>query len=65
MFFVAGKAALILLVIALAVTPANFILGWKAIVKIRKSMGLWAFFYVSLHFLGADHYALRTPALSD
>jgi sulfoxide reductase heme-binding subunit YedZ len=53
-----GKAALILLVVTLAVTPASFILGWKAIVKVRKSMGLWAFFYVFLHllvFVGLDY----------
>jgi sulfoxide reductase heme-binding subunit YedZ len=58
-----GNAALILLVVSLAVTPANFILGWKAIVKIRRSMGLWAFTYAFLHllvFVGLDYgFSLR------
>lgn len=46
-----GKSALILLVLSLAVTPANIISGWKQVLPLRKLLGLYAFFYVSLHFL--------------
>jgi len=46
-----GKTALILLVLALAVTPVNFILGWKQVTPLRRPLGLYAFLYASIHFL--------------
>jgi len=49
--FRTGKTALVLLVLALAVTPINTIFGYHQVLKVRRALGLYAFFYVSLHFL--------------
>jgi sulfoxide reductase heme-binding subunit YedZ len=49
--FRTGKAALILLVLSLACTPLNTLLGWRQLLPLRKPLGLYAFMYVSLHFL--------------
>lgn len=49
--FRTGKAALIFLVLSLAVTPAQTVLGWRRIQPLRRSLGLYAFFFASLHFL--------------
>jgi methionine sulfoxide reductase heme-binding subunit len=46
-----GLAALILLVASLACTPASKLFGWKWAIRIRRELGLLAFFYASLHFL--------------
>jgi methionine sulfoxide reductase heme-binding subunit len=43
--------ALIFLVASLACTPARRIWGWTWPVRIRRELGLLAFFYASLHFL--------------
>jgi len=44
-----GTAAIQLLVITLAVTPARRLTGWNEIIKLRRMLGLFAFFYASLH----------------
>jgi sulfoxide reductase heme-binding subunit YedZ len=36
---------------ALAVTPLRRLTGWNAIIRFRRMLGLFAFFYGSLHFL--------------
>lgn len=46
-----GKAALVLLLAALAVTPLRRITGWNQLIKVRRLLGLFAFFYGTLHFL--------------
>ncbi len=46
-----GKTALILLLLSLAVTPANLVFNWKPVIPLRRLFGLYAFFYVSLHLL--------------
>jgi len=46
-----GKPALILLVLSLACTPLNTLLGWKQVLPLRRPLGLYAFFYVCLHLL--------------
>jgi methionine sulfoxide reductase heme-binding subunit len=46
-----GKAAIIMLVLSLAATPAGFILGWKQANVVRRPFGLYAFMYVCLHLL--------------
>jgi methionine sulfoxide reductase heme-binding subunit len=46
-----GKAALVLLVLSLACTPANILLGWRQAISIRRALGLYASFYASIHFL--------------
>ncbi len=49
--FRTGKPALVLLVLCLAVTPLNTIFAWREIVPARKWLGLYAWGYVSIHFL--------------
>jgi sulfoxide reductase heme-binding subunit YedZ len=46
-----GKAALALLMLSLACTPLNRLLGWKWAVALRKPLGLYSFLYVCLHLL--------------
>jgi sulfoxide reductase heme-binding subunit YedZ len=46
-----GKTALILLVLALACTPANTLFGLRKVLPLRRPLGLYAFFYVCLHLL--------------
>jgi len=45
-----GYAALVLLVLSLACTPANSVLGWRWAVPPRRTLGLYAAFYATLHF---------------
>jgi sulfoxide reductase heme-binding subunit YedZ len=52
-----GDWALRFLLIALAVTPLRKITGWAQIARLRRMLGLFAFFYVCLHlasYLGLD-----------
>lgn len=49
--FRTGKSALVLLVLSLACTPASTYLGWKQAIPPRRTLGLYAFVYVCLHFL--------------
>jgi sulfoxide reductase heme-binding subunit YedZ len=46
-----GLTALVLLVASLACTPARLVLGWTWPSRIRRDLGLLAFFYIVLHFL--------------
>lgn len=46
-----GDWALRLLLITLAVTPARRLLNWTWATRLRRMLGLFAFFYVLLHFL--------------
>ncbi len=46
-----GSAALILLLLSLACTPLNRLLGWKWAAALRKPLGLYSFLYVCLHLL--------------
>lgn len=53
-----GKPALVLLVLSLACTPLNIILGWRNIIPARKWLGLYAFSYAAVHFyvfIGVDY----------
>lgn len=45
-----GSWALYMLVITLAVTPVRRITGWSALLRQRRMLGLFAFFYACLHF---------------
>lgn len=49
--FRTGKYALVLLVLSLACTPVNSVLGFKPALRVRRSLGLYAFMYAGLHFL--------------
>jgi sulfoxide reductase heme-binding subunit YedZ len=46
-----GLLALVFLVASLACTPLKIVTGWTWPVRVRKMLGLFAFFYASLHFV--------------
>ena len=46
-----GYWALVLLVASLAVTPIRRLTGWNDIIKLRRLIGLLAFFYATLHLV--------------
>jgi sulfoxide reductase heme-binding subunit YedZ len=46
-----GDWAIRFLIITLAVTPIRRVTGWNPIIQIRRMLGLFAFFYATLHFL--------------
>ncbi len=45
-----GRTALVILFITLAVTPLRRLTGWNGLVKVRRLIGLFAFFYALVHF---------------
>lgn len=46
-----GFTTLVLLMVTLAITPLRRITGWNPLIKLRRPIGLFAFFYATLHFL--------------
>jgi len=48
---VAGLWTLVFLLLGLAVSPIRRFTGWGRVIKLRRLLGLFAFFYASLHFL--------------
>ena len=46
-----GDWILIFLMITLAVTPLRRLTGWNWLIKLRRMLGLFAFFYAVLHFV--------------
>lgn len=46
-----GRWAIVLLIAALAVTPLRRLTGWNELARSRRTLGLFGFLYVSLHFL--------------
>jgi len=46
-----GDWALLLLLITLAVTPLRRLTGWTQPMRVRRMLGLFAFFYACLHLL--------------
>jgi sulfoxide reductase heme-binding subunit YedZ len=46
-----GWWTLAFLVLTLAVTPVRRLTGWNQVIKLRRMLGLVAFFYACLHFL--------------
>lgn len=54
-----GDWALRFLLVSLAVSPTKEILGWPLIMRLRRMLGLFAFFYVALHlssWIGLDQF---------
>lgn len=47
----AGLWGLRLLLLTLAVTPLRRLSGWNWLIRLRRMLGLFAFFYVFVHFL--------------
>ncbi len=48
---VTGQWGLRFLLIMLAVTPLRRLTGWNLLLRFRRMLGLFAFFYISLHLL--------------
>lgn len=46
-----GTWTLNFLLITLAVTPLRHISGWHWLIRLRRMLGLYAFFYATLHFM--------------
>lgn len=54
-----GRWALIMLMISLAVTPLRLLSGINWLLRLRRMLGLFAFYYASLHlllFVGVDQF---------
>lgn len=54
-----GDWTLYFLCITLAITPVRRLAGWNWLIKLRRMLGLFVFFYVALHFttfLWFDHF---------
>ncbi len=63
-----GTWALRFLLLALAITPLRRLSGWNAPVRFRRMLGLFAFFYVLVHFLVfsvLDHFFAWDDILAD
>ena len=53
-----GKYTLISLVLTLSCTPPRILFGFNEIIKVRRQIGLYSFFFATLHFftfLGLDY----------
>ena len=46
-----GQISLVVLLLSLAVTPLNYFFHSSDLARLRRTVGLYAFFYVLLHFL--------------
>ncbi len=46
-----GTWTLTLLLVTLSITPLRRITGWNSLIRVRRMLGLFTFFYVCLHFL--------------
>jgi sulfoxide reductase heme-binding subunit YedZ len=46
-----GWWALVLLLVTLTVTPIRRLTGWHGIIRVRRMLGLFSFFYATLHLL--------------
>ncbi|MEO8451205.1 MAG: protein-methionine-sulfoxide reductase heme-binding subunit MsrQ [Gemmatimonadota bacterium] len=46
-----GLSALVMLLVTLTVTPFRRLTGWNPIIKVRRLLGLFAFFYALSHLL--------------
>jgi sulfoxide reductase heme-binding subunit YedZ len=46
-----GTWTLVFLCLSLAMTPARMLTGWTGFIHLRRMLGLFCFFYATLHFL--------------
>ncbi len=60
-----GRTAFYFLVATLACRPLSTVFGWYALLRYRRTLGLYSFFYASLHFFvfaGLD-YGFNLPEI--
>jgi sulfoxide reductase heme-binding subunit YedZ len=63
-----GTWTLTLLLVTLSVTPLRRLTGWNSLIRVRRMLGLFAFFYACLHFLtyaGVDQSFDLSAILAD
>ncbi len=63
-----GVLTLVFLLITLTITPLRRIFGWNELIKFRRMLGLYAFFYGFLHlitYFGFDRALSLSGALAD
>ena len=63
-----GDWTLRFLLVTVAVTPLRWVTGWNPILRYRRTLGLFAFFYDSLHLLAytvLDHFLAVDSMLED
>lgn len=63
-----GRWALKFLLLTLAVTPVRRVTGWNIVIQYRRMLGLFAFFYATLHFTSyivLDRYFALDAMMAD
>lgn len=63
-----GNWALRFLLLTLAVTPLRRLSGWNQLLKLRRMLGLYAFFYGVVHFasfIAFDHVFVASEIVKD
>jgi sulfoxide reductase heme-binding subunit YedZ len=60
---VTGRTAMILLLLCLSATPLYVVFNFRAGIKVRRALGLYAFMYAGFHFINfiALDYAFDVP----
>lgn len=56
-----GDVTILFLLLSLAMTPLNIVFGWRDGLPLKKSTGLWAFAFGTMHML---YYAIEQGSLS-
>lgn len=51
LLLISGEWGLRILLLTLCVTPVQFIFKWAGVAKLRRMLGLFAFFYATIHLL--------------
>jgi sulfoxide reductase heme-binding subunit YedZ len=63
-----GKWGLRILLLTLTITPLRRLFGWNVLMRFRRMVGLFSFFYLVLHFsiyLGLDRFFSLSEILED
>ena len=63
-----GKWGLRILLLTLTITPLRKLFGWGVVMRFRRMVGLFAFFYLVLHFstyVGLDRFFSLSEILED
>jgi len=63
-----GTWTLVMLMATLSVTPLRRLSGWNVLIRVRRMLGLFAFFYACLHFLaffGLDQFFDLRAVIAD